>query len=64
MLYYETYFEENNMNQKLIIWSQDKIITIICHKKWGSLVLGKVYENCLKINEKCYFMKVTSKRVI
>ena len=33
-------------------------------RKQASLVLGKVYENDTKIKEKCYFMKLTSKRVI
>ena len=27
MLFYETYLEDSNINQKLLIWSQDKIIT-------------------------------------
>ena len=27
MLYDETYFEECNINPKLLIWSQDKIVT-------------------------------------
>ena len=26
MLFYETYFEESNINQKPLIWSHDKII--------------------------------------
>ena len=30
----------------------------------GELVLGKVYENYPKSEEKCYFTKLTSKRVI
>ena len=28
------------------------------------MVLGKVYENCTKIKEKCYFKKLTFNRVI
>ena len=60
----ETYFEENNINWKLFIWSQDMIITKFGSKKWVSMDLAKVYENCLKIKKKCYFMKLISKRVI
>ena len=33
-------------------------------KKLVSFVLGKVYENNQKIKKKCYFMKLTWKRVI
>ena len=33
-------------------------------KKWVSLVLGKVYENCQKIKKRCYFTRLTSKIVI
>ena len=64
VLFYETNFEVRNANQKPLIWSQDKIITKFGQKKYVSLVLGKVYENCLKIKEKCYMTKLTSKRVI
>ena len=30
----------------------------------SEFVLGKVYENCLKFKENCYFAKLTSKQVI
>ena len=61
-VFYETYFEESNINQKPLIWFNYKIITKFGPKKWTSLVFGNVYENCLKINEKCYFKKFTSKK--
>ena len=65
MLFYETQFEQSNINRKPRIWSQDKIITKFRkRKKFASLALGKVYENCPKNKEKCYMMKLTSKRVI
>ena len=54
----------SNINRKPLIWSQDKIIMKFEQKKWTSFVFGKVYENCPKIKENCYFMKHTSKRVI
>ena len=64
MLFYETYFEESNINQKSFICSQDKLIKKYGQKKWACLVLCKVYENCTKIKEKCYFKNHTLKRVI
>ena len=64
MLFYETYFEENNINQKPLIWSHDKIKTKCGQKKCASLVLDKVYENCLKIKKKCSFTKLTSKSAL
>ena len=64
MLFYETYFEESNINRKPLIWSHDKIVMKFGPKKWVTLVLGQVYENCPKSKEKCYFTKLTSKRVI
>ena len=63
VVFYETYFEESNINQKLLIWSQDKIITKFGPKKWVRLVLGKVYDNCTKIKEKYNFKKLTSKSI-
>ena len=30
----------------------------------GDFGFGKVYENCPKIKEKCYFTKLTLKRVL
>ena len=63
VLFYETYFEESNINWKPLIWSHDKIVTKFGPKKWVSLVLVKVYR-CLKIKEKYYFTKPTLKRVI
>ena len=62
--FYENYFEESNITKKPLIWSQDKKIMKFGQKKMASLVLGKVYENNTKIKEKCYFMKLTSKRII
>ena len=64
MLLYETYFEESNINQKPLMWSHDNIIKKFGPKKWVSLDLGKVYENCLKIKKKCSFRKPTSNRGI
>ena len=64
VLFHETYFEESNINQKTHIWSQDMIMTKFVQKKWVSFALGQVYENGRKIKEKCYFMKLTLKRVI
>ena len=55
MLFYETYFEESNINQKPLIWSKYKIITKFKQKKWARLVLGNVYENWPKIKEKVLF---------
>ena len=54
MLFYETYFEEININPKPLIWSHDKRVMKVGPKKLVSLVFGKVYENILKIKEKCY----------
>ena len=64
VLFYETYFEVANINRKPFIWSHYKIITKFGWKKWVSFVLGKVNENCPKINENSYFSKPTSKRII
>ena len=64
VLFYETNFEVGYINRKQHIWSHYKIITKFGPKKWVRLVLGKVYENCTKIKEKSYFMKLTSKKVI
>ena len=61
MLFCETYFDISNINWKSLIWSQDKIIKNLGQKKWVSFVFGKVYKNCPKLNEKCYFAKITSK---
>ena len=55
MLFYETYFEEGNINWKPLIWSHYNIITNFGQKTWVSSVLGKVYENIPKIKKKCYF---------
>ena len=55
---------ESNINRKSLISSHDKITTKFGQKKWVSLVLGKVYENCTKIRIKCYLSKLTSKSVI
>ena len=45
VLFYETYFEESNINQKPLIWSQDKIIEKFEKKKkigkFGSQKLRK-----------------------
>ena len=41
MLFDKTCFEESNINLKLIIWSQDKIIMKFGQKKWAGFVLGK-----------------------
>ena len=64
VLFYEAYIEENNINQKPLISSNDRIVMKFGPKKWVSLVLGKLYENCPKIKEKYYFTKPTSKREI
>ena len=64
VLFYETNFELGNINRKPLTWSNYNIITKFRPKKWVSLFFGKVYENCLKIKEKCYFMKLASKWVI
>ena len=64
MLFYETYFEESNINRKPLIWSQDMIITKFGQERWMSFVLGEACENYTKIKEKCYFMKLILKRVI
>ena len=64
ILFYEINFEESNIKWKLLILSQDKIITKFEQKKWASLVLRKVFENCTKIKEKCYLTKLISNSVI
>ena len=55
MLFYETYFEESNINRKPLICPQDKIIKKFGQKKWVTLVLGIVYKRCPKIKEKVLF---------
>ena len=45
VLFYETYYEESNINWKHLIWSQDKIVTKFGQKKWASFVWVK----CTKI---------------
>ena len=57
-------FEESNINRKQLILSKYKKITKFEPKKWASFVLGKVYENWPTVEEKCYFTKHFSKRVI
>ena len=64
MLFDETYFEEGNINQKPLIWSEDKIITKFEQEKIGEFGFGQVYENCTKIKKSVSFMKPISKRVI
>ena len=64
VLFYETYFKESNIDWNPLILSQDKIRMKFGQKKWMSLILGKVYENWPKIEEKCYLMNLTSKRVM
>ena len=54
----------NNINQKPLIWSQDKLIMKFELKKWVDFILGNVYKNCSKIEEKRYFTKLISKQVI
>ena len=63
-LFDETYFEMSYINRKPLILSQDMLIMKFELKNCANLVLGKVYENCPKIEEKRYFTKLTSKRVI
>ena len=48
MLFYETYFEESNINKKPLIWSQDKKITKFGQKKWRLWFWGK----CTKTTQK------------
>ena len=64
MLFYESYFEERNINRKPLISFHYKIITKFRQKKWVSFVFGKVYENYPKVKKKCYFRKPTLKRVV
>ena len=64
LLFYETYFVGSNINQKSLIWSQDKIIMKFGQQKLTSFLLGKVYKNCQKNKENCYFTKLTLKSVI
>ena len=44
ILFYETYFEESNINWKPLILSKYKIIMKFGPKKWANVVLGKVYK--------------------
>ena len=55
VLFYETYFEESNINRKLLIWSNYKIIMKFRPKKWVSFVLEKVYEKCPENKGKVLF---------
>ena len=55
VLFYETYFEESNINWKPIIWFQDEMITKFEKKNCASLVLRKVYKNYPKMKEKMLF---------
>ena len=48
VLFYETYFEQSNINRKPLIWSQDMIITKFGQEKKGEF--GKRYKNCTKNN--------------
>ena len=41
MLFCETYLENSNINQKLLIWSQDKIIMKFGQQKCVSFILEK-----------------------
>ena len=41
VLFYETYLEECNINQKPLIWSHNKIITKFTHKKMGEFGIGQ-----------------------
>ena len=52
VLFYETYFEERNINQKPLISFHDKIAMKLGPKIWVSLVFRKVYKNSPKIKEK------------
>ena len=54
----------SNINRKPLIWSQDNLITKFGLKNWESFVRGIVYKNYPKLEEKRYFSKLTSKRVI
>ena len=63
-LFYETYFEESNINRKPFIWFYDKIITKFGPKNRRVWFWAKCTKTAPKIMEKCYFMKLTSKRVI
>ena len=40
VLFYETDFEESNINRKPLIWSKYKMKTKFGPKKWVSLVFG------------------------
>ena len=42
MLFYKTYYEESNINRKLIIRSQDNIITKLGQKELASLDLANL----------------------
>ena len=51
MLFYETNYEESNINRKHFIWSQDKIITKFGQKNWATSVLAKLYETAQKLRK-------------
>ena len=55
MLFYETYFEESNVDQKCLIWSQYKIIMKLGQKKSAGMAFRKVYKNYPKIKKKMLF---------
>ena len=38
VLFYETNFEESNIDRKPLIWAQDKIITKFGVKNWASFI--------------------------
>ena len=64
VLFDETYFEESNINRKPLIWSQNKIITKFQQKNVRVLFMEKCTETAQKLRKKCYFIKLTLKRVI
>ena len=51
MLFYEPYFEESNINQKPLIWSQYKIITKIGQIKWQVWFWAKCMKTVRKLSK-------------
>ena len=64
VLFYETYFDMGNINQKPLIWSNYKKITKFGPKKCFEFGFGQSVRKQPEIKVKSYFMKPTSKRVI
>ena len=65
MLFDETYFEDSNINQKLLIWSQDKIIPKFDQKNgrvWFRAKCTKTTRKLRMLFYETYFEKSNTNR--